>query len=69
MRFGDAIWVGSSGTRHSRSPRAQVPRVAAKSEAIMKDAVEDCPRSRGYILGMECYVFGFPIVIMDVTRQ
>jgi hypothetical protein len=44
------------------------PRPSAAQNPI-KDVVEDVREAAAYILGMESYVFGFPLVMMEVTRQ
>ena len=34
----------------------------------MKDLPGDVKEEIAYLLGMECYVYGFPLVLMDVTN-
>ncbi len=35
----------------------------------LKDAKEDIREAAAYFLGMESYVYGYPMVMMDVTRD
>src|SRR5512136_602617 len=35
----------------------------------LKDVAEDAREAAAYFLGMESYVFGYPLVMMDVTRD
>ncbi len=34
----------------------------------LKDLKDDVKEEIAYLLGMECYVYGFPLVMMDVTN-
>lgn len=34
----------------------------------LKDLKDDVKEEIAYLLGMECYVYGFPLVLMDVTN-
>ena len=35
----------------------------------LKDLADDVREAAAYFLGMESYVFGYPLVMMDVTRD
>src|SRR5260370_35584618 len=35
----------------------------------LKDAAEDVREAAAYFLGLESYVYGYPLVVMDVTRD
>jgi hypothetical protein len=46
--------------------------LASLGDAItgdLKDVAEDVREAAAYFLGMESYVFGYPLVMMDVTRD
>src|SRR5262245_57504570 len=34
----------------------------------LRDLKDDVKEEAAYLLGMECYVYGFPLVLMDVTN-
>ena len=34
----------------------------------LRDLKDDVKEEVAYLLGMECYVYGFPLVLMDVTN-
>lgn len=35
----------------------------------LKDLPDDAREAAAYLLGMESYVYGYPLVMMDVTRE
>ena len=44
-------------------------RLKNEIEGEIKALREDAREEAAYLLGMESYVYGYPLVVMDVTRQ
>lgn len=56
------------------APRASVAEEALRawwdnSTRDLKDLADDAREAVAYFLGMESYVYGYPLVMMDVTRE
>jgi hypothetical protein len=49
--------------------KAGMERLKNEIEGEIKALREDAREEAAYLLGMESYVYGYPLVVMDVTRQ
>jgi hypothetical protein len=49
--------------------KSGIERLKSDIEGDLKALREDVRDEAAYLLGMESYVYGYPLVVMDVTRQ
>jgi hypothetical protein len=65
-----ALAIGAAATLPTRPSSAQglVERLTIDVPGELKDLTADVREEVAYVYGMEAYVYGFPLVIMDVTR-
>jgi len=68
-----ALTFGACGSATALMPRQSaaqglVEKLKTEVTGDLKDLSDDVREEVSYVYGMEAYVFGFPLVIMDVTR-
>jgi hypothetical protein len=62
-----ALAFGAAALLRPTQGAAQGPLERLKED--IKDVKEDVREEVAYLYGMDAYVYGFPLVIMDLTRQ
>lgn len=66
LALGAVTALPASGAAQSRAERAEQFLKGELKELV--DLPADVKEEVAYLLGMECYVYGFPLVMMDVTN-
>lgn len=66
LALGAAAALPGTGVAESRTERAE--QLLKEGLSDLKGLKDDVKEEVAYLLGMECYVYGFPLVLMDVTN-